>query len=271
MVQGATARRRRGRSAARRAARPGAPQAARMQRVAGVDRGSAVAATRRRARPACRGGASGHRRSGAAATRRRARRRRAGRRRRSPPPRRPRGAGESMPGVPRGNAASRTSMRTVRARSGVGQRHGAVGRHGQRRRRPAVGDHAHARSGSAPRTGARSSRSVRIVRGAARAPLKPRAARADPAGDPRSPLVAVEGRRGAVAPEALEARGAVEAPSGAPPAAVQRSSTWSGVSGATLTHASARHARARAGRDRARPAALAVLLVAHQAARASRR
>ena len=47
-----------------------------------------------------------------------------------------------------------------------------------------------------------------------------------------------------------------------------QSSTWSGVSGATLTHASARHARAAGGAIAARPPALAVLLVAHEAPRA---
>ena len=176
---------------------------------------------------------------------RRAARRRAGRRRRSPPPRRPRGACGRCPACRGGKAASRTSMRTVRARSGAGRATRAVGRHGQRRRRPAVGDHAHAGREAHAHRGALEPQGADRPR-RSRAPLKPRAARADPAGDPRAPRVAVEGRRGAVAPQALEARGAVEGRRAARrrPSA---SSTWSGVSGATLTHASARHARAAGG------------------------
>ena len=150
----------------------------------------------------------------------------------------------SMPGVPGGKAASRTAMRTVRARSGAGRAiapsaataSGAVGRPSATTR---------TRVGKRTRTGARSRRSVRIVRGA-------RVRHCSHA--PRERIhPAIHGRRGSPS-KADEARlrprpSKREDPSKAVVAvpAVHASSTWSGVSGATLTHASARHARAAGG------------------------
>ena len=159
-------------------------------------------------------------------------------------------------------------MRTVRARSGRGQRDGPVGRDRQRRASARPSATTRTRVGKRTRTGARARRSERTVARRARAPLKPRrrrpshpAGRSTPAaGRRRTPT-----RRGcARAPRSASSRRTAVVPR----APAQRSRTRSGVSGATLTHASAAPAAGGGRRDDARPAALAVLLVADEPARA---
>ena len=190
-------------SATRRAAGRGA------QRAPGVEL-LAAARDAHAHRRACRRRAAGPARSASAQRAAAPRARPRARRRRVTSPTPTARRWRASAGVPGGNAASSTSMRTLRARSGRGSGDRAVGADGERRRRATPSATTRTRVGKRTRSAGRARRSERIVRGAgvrhcSHAPRE----RTQP-GDPRAPRIAVEGRGGAVAPEPLEARGPVE-------------------------------------------------------------
>ena len=223
--------------------RPAPQAAARSGRPASI--ASAVAATRRRSDARAEVRASGRRRSG---------------RRSAPPPRRTAARGTPSPRhLPHADrAALADDARRARA--------------GRRRRGPRCAPCARAAARAAPRVPSAATASGAVGRPSATHPHAGREAHAHrgrargaacgssaaracateatrrASGSSRRstpPRVAVEGRRRAVAPEALEARRAVEAsPARRRP---RRRARGPGVSGATLTHASARHARAAGG------------------------